>query len=66
MCSMALIHSRVKEVFFLHPMPQTGGCGGGKVCLPTLKGVNHRFGICQWTASEGDTENIRIDETTDA
>ncbi|KAJ3505047.1 hypothetical protein NLJ89_g7617 [Agrocybe chaxingu] len=28
MCSMALLHSRVKEVVYLYPMPQTGGCGG--------------------------------------
>jgi tRNA-specific adenosine deaminase 3 len=47
MCSMALIHSRVKEVVYLYPMAKTGGCGG-VACLPTLKGVNHRFGICHW------------------
>jgi tRNA-specific adenosine deaminase 3 len=66
MCSMALIHSRVKEVFYLHPMPQTGGCGSGKVCLPTLKGVNHRFGICQWKALDSSAESIQIDGTIDA
>ena len=47
MCSMALLHSRVKEVFYLYPMPHTGGCGS-LACLPALKGVNHRFSICQW------------------
>lgn len=47
MCSMALIHSRVKEVIYLYPMTKTGGCGG-VVCLPALKGVNHRFGIYRW------------------
>lgn len=47
MCSMALLHSRVKEVIYLYPMPLTGGCGGCS-CLPTLKGVNHRFAIQQW------------------
>ncbi|KAL0960634.1 hypothetical protein HGRIS_005663 [Hohenbuehelia grisea] len=47
MCSMALLHSRVKEVVYLRPMPSTGGCGG-VACLPALKGVNHRFGILHW------------------
>jgi len=47
MCSMALLHSRVKEVFYLIPMEKTGGCGG-LACLPKLDGVNHRFGISRW------------------
>jgi len=47
MCSMALLHSRVKEVFYLIPMERTGGCGG-LACLPKLDGVNHRFGISHW------------------
>jgi hypothetical protein len=48
---MALLHSRVKLVVFLVPMPLTGGCGGGDgagTCVPRLKGVNHRFGIGRW------------------
>lgn len=32
MCSMALLHSRVKEIFYLYPMEKTGGCGGA-ACL---------------------------------
>ena len=47
MCTMALLHSRVKEVFFLYPMAKTGGCGGA-ACVPALKGVNHRFSIGIW------------------
>ncbi|KAG6336756.1 hypothetical protein ID866_2325 [Astraeus odoratus] len=47
MCTMALLHSRVKEVFYLRPMPRTGGCGGA-ACIPALKGVNHRFTIAVW------------------
>ncbi|KAG6376943.1 hypothetical protein JVT61DRAFT_977 [Boletus reticuloceps] len=47
MCTMALLHSRVKEVFYLVPMPRTGGCGG-LTCIPSLKGVNHRFSIGVW------------------
>ena len=47
MCTMALLHSRVKAVFYLVPMPKTGGCGG-VACIPSLKGVNHRFSISIW------------------
>ncbi|RDB17880.1 SET domain-containing protein 7 [Hypsizygus marmoreus] len=67
MCSMALIHSRVKEVFYLYPMPRTGGCGG-IACLPTLKGVNHRFGICQWNIQGAivDRCNLQLDAAIDA
>ncbi|KAG1745824.1 cytidine deaminase-like protein [Suillus paluster] len=52
MCSMALLHSRVKEVFYIVPMPQTGGCGG-TACLPALKGVNHRYSIAHWRSRDG-------------
>ncbi|KAG5638252.1 hypothetical protein H0H81_001021 [Sphagnurus paluster] len=72
MCSMALIHSRVKEVVFLHPMPRTGGCGGA-ACLPTLKGINHRFGIGEWKRGHCEglglmpkQEELYVDETIDA
>ncbi|KAJ8080714.1 tRNA-specific adenosine deaminase subunit tad3 [Marasmius tenuissimus] len=72
MCTMALLHSRVKEVFYLIPMARTGGCGGdgAGTCppIPWLKGVNHRFEICRWTG-EGrgiDSEGLRIDEDLDA
>lgn len=62
MCSMALLHSRVKEVFYLMPMNKTGGCGG-LACLPMLQGVNHRFEICVWKVPVPD---ILINETLDA
>jgi tRNA-specific adenosine deaminase 3 len=64
MCSMALLHSRVKEVFYLIPMEQTGGCGG-LACLPKLDGVNHRFGICMWKEGGLDIESLELDSSTD-
>ncbi|KAG8969995.1 hypothetical protein FRC03_012448 [Tulasnella sp. 419] len=52
MCSMALLHSRVKEIFYIYSMESTGGCGGLiKDSVPGLKGVNHRFPIWKWVGS---------------
>ncbi|THH06806.1 hypothetical protein EW146_g9497 [Bondarzewia mesenterica] len=71
MCSMALLHSRVKEVFYLIPMQKTGGCGG-VACLPKLEGVNHRFGIGKWkVGSDGDQlgdhlKELQVGEDVDA
>ncbi|KAJ7857724.1 hypothetical protein B0H14DRAFT_3108151 [Mycena olivaceomarginata] len=67
MCSMALLHSRVKEVVYLLPMRATGGCGGG-TCVPALPGVNHRFGICRWTGDavlEAEA-GLQVDASVDA
>ncbi|KAG6890802.1 hypothetical protein C0995_003235 [Termitomyces sp. Mi166 len=65
MCSMALIHSRVKEIVYLYKMSRTGGCGGS-ACLPTLKGVNHRFGIAHWKESSDTGRDLYISDTVDA
>jgi len=47
MCTMALVHARVKEVVFIHSMPTTGGCSG-TVLVPELKTINHRFSVWRW------------------
>lgn len=72
MCSMALLHSRVKEVFYLIPMAKTGGCGG-LACVPRLPGVNHRYGVNVWKlAGEKSLDEVvaesglAIDEARDA
>jgi len=50
MCSMALLHSRVKRIFFIHPSPQVGGLMSVTKlhCLPR---VNHRFKVFQVSVS---------------
>ncbi|KAL4250750.1 hypothetical protein ABKN59_006080 [Abortiporus biennis] len=67
MCSMALLHSRVKEIFYLIPMKKTGGCGGA-ACIPRLQGVNHRYGISSWNIGGGgiDTDRLEISEGLNA
>lgn len=67
MCSMALLHSRVKEVFFLIPMERTGGCGGA-VCVPRLEGVNHRFAIGRWKVGAGEVnvDGLEVDGDIDS
>ncbi|GJJ13328.1 hypothetical protein Clacol_007580 [Clathrus columnatus] len=56
-CSMALVHSRVKEIIYIHPMSLTGGCGG-VTCIPALKNINHRFQIWKWTEMPPESEEI--------
>lgn len=67
MCSMALLHSRVKEIFYLVPMERTGGCGGA-ACVPKLEGVNHRYGISRWKIGEDGLKvhSLEVDDSIDA
>ncbi|TFK87625.1 hypothetical protein K466DRAFT_662878 [Polyporus arcularius HHB13444] len=72
MCSMALLHSRVKEVFYLIPMTKTGGCGS-LTCVPRLEGVNHRYTVNVWKhAGAWDTSEwvkesgLAVEEACDA
>ncbi|KZP31457.1 cytidine deaminase-like protein [Athelia psychrophila] len=71
MCAMALLHSRVRQVFYLRPLPATGGLGGGgeggAVCVPGLRGVNHRFGVGVWRAAAAEEgEGLEVGEDVDA
>ena len=44
MCAMALLHSRVRRVFYLLPDPSLGALGS-RVKLHTLHGINHRYEV---------------------
>ena len=63
-CTMALLHSRVSEIYFLLPSPGRGGCcgaqlppstrcddagkDGGIYALQEQKGLNHSFTVWRW------------------
>lgn len=53
MCAMALVHSRIRRVFFINRSPRHGALGGGgvgkDVCLPALPSLNHRYRVWKWT-----------------
>ncbi|KAA1139310.1 adenosine deaminase, tRNA-specific 3 [Puccinia graminis f. sp. tritici] len=42
LCSMALLHSRIKHLFFLAPSPRSGGCGS-VYNVHEQDGLNHKF-----------------------
>ncbi|MBW0534051.1 hypothetical protein O181_073766 [Austropuccinia psidii MF-1] len=42
LCSMALLHSRIKHLFFLIPSPKSGGCGS-VYNVHEQDGLNHKF-----------------------
>ena len=44
MCSMALLHSRISNVYYLNENKQFG-CLGSNYKLHTLKKTNHRFNV---------------------
>jgi len=63
------VHSRVKEVFYIYSMTQTGGCGG-RACVPKLPTINHRFNIWQFkqevlSSLLPSSEDIVIPDTLD-
>ncbi|KAK0535894.1 tRNA-specific adenosine deaminase subunit tad3 [Tilletia horrida] len=62
-CTMALVHSRVRQVFFLLASPGAGACcgdrgtqscvneggeGGGPFALHEQAGLNHHFEVWRW------------------
>lgn len=49
MCSMALLHSRVREVFFVFPRSRAGGFEGS-FGVHSRRDLNHRFDAWRWTA----------------
>jgi len=66
---MALLHSRVREVFFVFPRKKGGGfsCGqtrGEGFGIHGHGSLNHRFEVWKWIGAveSGLEEELRIDE----
>lgn len=78
-CCMALVHSRVRAVFFIQPSPGAGGCcgsgleesrqcayaqDGGPYAVQEQTGLNHRFDVWRWVGD--DAEILQQEEDTEA
>ena len=50
MCAMALVHSRIGRVFFIHATP--GGALVSRLRLHTVKSLNHQFEVYQFAPSK--------------
>lgn len=48
LCSMSLLHSRIKELYFVKRSPGAGGCGS-VYRVHEDGGLNHRFEVWEWT-----------------
>ncbi|GAV55821.1 hypothetical protein ZYGR_0AY02140 [Zygosaccharomyces rouxii] len=61
MCSMALIHSRVKRCIFLQPMIKTGCLkteSGNGYCMHNNRKLNSKYEVFQWIGNEYSTPTI--------
>lgn len=47
MCSMALLHSRISNLFFVKKSSGSGGCGS-EYSVHEDKGLNHKFEVWEW------------------
>lgn len=67
MCVMALVHSRVKEVFFVHSDNQAGGGFGASYPVHSHPGLNHQMDLfdCKSLVSESDLAALKAPETVD-
>ncbi|GAA5991638.1 hypothetical protein JCM10908_001067 [Rhodotorula pacifica] len=55
LCAMSLLHSRIKNLFYIKRAPGAGGCGS-LYSVHEDQGLNHRFEVYEWDG--GDFEGI--------
>jgi tRNA-specific adenosine deaminase 3 len=59
MCSMALLHSRVREVYYVFPRTVGGGLGG-VYGVHGHQGLNHKFEVWRWTGAVDDSVRSKL------
>lgn len=79
-CCMALVHSRVRAVFFIKPSPGAGGCcgsglreelrcshaqDGGPYAVQEQAGLNHHFDVWRWVGDEHQLSDYDLDQLLD-
>lgn len=57
LCSMALLHSRIKHLFFLIPSPGSGGCGS-VYNIHEQEGLNHKFFVWRLKIPHSSTRSL--------
>uniref|UniRef100_A0A060T756 ARAD1D00770p n=1 Tax=Blastobotrys adeninivorans TaxID=409370 RepID=A0A060T756_BLAAD len=65
MCAMALIHSRIARLVYIHPSPKTGAIepsSGAGTCVHWTKGLNWKYEAWRWLGPDYDvsllSENV--------
>ncbi|CDO93370.1 unnamed protein product [Kluyveromyces dobzhanskii CBS 2104] len=64
MCSMALIHSRVKRCIFVNPMPVSGSLkpdSGDSYCMHSNRDLNSKYEVFQWVG-----DNLQVPDIDSA
>ncbi|SCV74797.1 BQ2448_7826 [Microbotryum intermedium] len=62
MCSMALLHSRIANVYYIKKAPGSGGCGS-VFAVQEGEGLNHKFEVWEWRGGgvEGIGEGLEVE-----
>ncbi|GAA5930466.1 Tad3p [Sporobolomyces koalae] len=61
MCAMALLHSRVAQLYYVKNAPGSGGCGS-LYKVHEDGGLNHKYEVWEWVPKDGSRIGEGIDE----
>ncbi|GAA6006657.1 Tad3p [Rhodotorula paludigena] len=66
LCAMSLLHSRIKQLYYIKRAPGAGGCGS-LYSVHEDGGLNHRFEVWEWDGAQiggigvGQDDELRLD-----